>query len=235
MGKDEVRKLVAEVGGWLTDREGEFLYEHAKGCTGTGIVIEIGSWKGKSTIWLGRGAKAGKGVRVYAIDPYTGAYEHQRFDEVSTLEEFRRNIELAGISDIVVLMVMTSEEAAKDFAERAEFIFIDGDHGYESVKLYFELWFTKLIDDGVIALHDTLGWAGPKRVAKEFMFKSKVFKNAGFVDSIAFAQKVSQNTLRDRLRNRYILWLKVICEMANSLHLPKPFRTIGKRLTEAIQ
>src|SRR5438876_7135452 len=52
---DEVKRLVAGVPGWLTPNEGHALYEAARACTGRGVIVEIGSWKGKSTICLARG------------------------------------------------------------------------------------------------------------------------------------------------------------------------------------
>ncbi|WP_455277747.1 hypothetical protein [[Eubacterium] cellulosolvens] len=58
--KGRIKKLTDKVEGWLTDKEGELLYKLAKQCTGKGVIVEIGSWKGKSTIWLGMGSKNGK-------------------------------------------------------------------------------------------------------------------------------------------------------------------------------
>jgi hypothetical protein len=64
---DEIKKLVFKINGWLTDKEGELLYNLAKNCTGKGVIVEIGSWKGKSTIWLGKGSKAGKKLRFMQL------------------------------------------------------------------------------------------------------------------------------------------------------------------------
>jgi predicted O-methyltransferase YrrM len=75
---DEVKKFVDNIDGWLFEREGELLYDLAKNCTGKGVIVEIGSWKGKSTIWLGKGSKRGKKVLIYAIDPHTGSPETKR-------------------------------------------------------------------------------------------------------------------------------------------------------------
>lgn len=55
--KEEIKKLVERVDGWLTHGEGGLLYNLAKNCKGNGVIVEIGSWKGKSTIWLGAGSK----------------------------------------------------------------------------------------------------------------------------------------------------------------------------------
>ncbi len=122
----------------VTEREGKFLYTLAKKCKGSGVIVEIGSWKGRSTIYLAKGSKAGNSVRVYAIDPHTGSSEHkEKFGEVWTFDEFVKNIKSAGVDDIVTPIVKTSEEAAKEFDRPVELIFIDGAHEYEFVKKRF--------------------------------------------------------------------------------------------------
>ena len=213
----EIREVVAEVDGWLSDMEGEFLYNVAKNCKGKGVIVEIGSWKGKSTIWLAKGSKAGNKIRVYAIDPHIHG----------TFEEFKSNIKVAKVNDIIIPIIKTSEEAAKTFEEPVEFVFIDGAHEYEMVKLDFLSWFPKLLEGGIIALHDTTGWQGPKKVAKEFVYKSKNFRNVGLVSSITFAQKVRGNSKKDRLNSRCLLFLKYLCEFADRLHLPRPLKLKG--------
>ena len=195
---DNIKRSTGSIEGWLTADEGKFLYYAARNCIGTGVIVEIGSWKGKSTSYIGKGSKAGKRIKVYAIDPHIEG----------TCEEFKRNIKNAGLIDIVIPVVKTSKEAAKDFTEPVEFIFIDGDHEYESVKKDFELWFPKLINRGIIAFHDTVAWPGPRKVVKKYIFKSRYFKNVGFVDSITFAQKTIKNSLKDRLRNRSLFLFK---------------------------
>jgi len=193
--------------GWLLDAEGPLLYSLALNCKGRGAVVEIGSWKGKSTIYLGKGSKAGHSVTIYAVDPHTGGYEHKLFGGRATFEEFSSNIINAGVADIITPIVATSEEAANNFARPCELIFIDGSHEYTLVRIDFELWFPKLVDGGIIAFHDTLGWEGPRKVVTEFLFKSMNFKNIGFVQSIVFGEKVGQNSRIDRLRNRCVLFL----------------------------
>ncbi len=233
---EETKRLVKRIDGWLTDNEGELLYNLAKSCKGDGVIVEIGSWKGKSTIWLAKGSKAGNKLKVYAVDPHTGSSEHREmYGKVWTFEEFRRNIKDARVDDIVIPVLKTSEQATKFFDEPVEFIFIDGAHEYQLVKLDFELWFPRLIDGGIIAFHDTTWSAGPKEVAKEYVYKSEHFRNAGLVGSITFAEKVKQNCLRDRIRNRYILLLMNICEFAGRSYLPERIRIIGRRLTRLIQ
>jgi len=185
---EQIKGIVDKVDGYLKDREGILLYNLAQSCKGRGVIVEIGSWKGKSTIWLGKGSKMGRKVKVYAIDPHSGSSEHRKeYGEVWTFPEFSRNIKKAEIDDIVVPIVKTSAEASGDFAEPVELLFIDGAHEYEFVRLDFELWYPKLIDGGIMAFHDTRGWPGPKRVVNENLSK---FKNRGVVDEITYGQKL---------------------------------------------
>ena len=187
MEVNEVKKIVEKVDGWLEDEEGELLYRLAKNCLGKGRIVEIGSWKGKSTIWLAKGSKVGNKVKVYAIDPHVGA----------TFEEFKKNISNSQTDDIVIPIVKTSEEVAKDFNEPVELIFVDGSHEYETVKLDFELWVPKLIYGGTIAFHDTIIKPGPKKIVEEYVYKSKNFKNIGFVGSTTFAKKAKRIDIKD--------------------------------------
>jgi predicted O-methyltransferase YrrM len=77
---DVLEQHLRGVPGWLSDEEATALYELAKGCTGRGVIVEIGSFKGRSTICLGLGSQAGQGVPIYAIDAgrHRGACEADR-------------------------------------------------------------------------------------------------------------------------------------------------------------
>lgn len=186
----EIQNILDQVDGWLSEAEGKLLYNLAQNCLGNGVIVEIGSWKGRSTICLGLGSKNGNSVKVYAIDPHTGNSEHrQRYGHVWTFDEFQSNIAKMEVDNIIVPLVKTSEEAARDFDKPVEFIFIDGAHEYESVKKDFELWYPKLVNGGKIALHDVCYFPGPKAVADEFIYQSNNFNHIGAIDSIVFATK----------------------------------------------
>ena len=73
------------------------------------------------------------------------------------MEEFKRNIASAGLEELVTPIVKTSQDAAASFQDLAELLFIDGAHDYASTKADFHAWFPKLVDGGVVALHDTTG------------------------------------------------------------------------------
>jgi predicted O-methyltransferase YrrM len=204
---EEIKQCVDKVDGWLTDKEGELLYNFAKRCTGKGVIVEIGSWKGKSTIWLGKGSKKGSQVKIYAVDPHIGSTEHnEEYGKVWTFDEFQKNIKNAKVDDIVIPIVETSKEAAEKIDGPVELVFIDGAHEYSLVELDFRSWFPKMIDGGIMAFHDT-EWLGPKKVLEKYIYKSRNFRNIGRIDSVTFAEKVRKNSIKDWFKNRFLLLL----------------------------
>lgn len=233
---NDVKKMASNIQGWLTDNEGELLYNLAKSCASDGCIVEIGSWKGRSTIWLAMGSKRGCGVKVYAIDPHIGSSEHTKEGaRVYTFDEFMKNIKGAGCDDAIVPIVKSSEAASKSFDKPVGLVFIDGAHEYEPAKMDFELWFPKVVEGGIIALHDTIIWNGPRKVAQEKIFKSSNIKNVGFVDSISYGVKVSKIFFSDRIRNRYVLMLKKIYETARKITWLEPAKKFGKKAVRVLQ
>ena len=223
-----LRALIADIPGWLTDEEGEALYELASRCTGRGVIVEIGSWKGKSTTCLGLGSRAGKNVPIYAVDPHAD----YRFGE------FKANIERAGIADLVTPIPSLSQTAAPDFHEPIELLFVDGSHDYADVKADFDQWVPKLVEGGTIAVHDTTLWEGPKRVVEERIYHGTGFKDVRFVfGSTTVGTKVGHNTAADRLRARYSLSLKRGFELSYKARklVPGPLTRVGRRVLKAIR
>ena len=135
----EVQARVQGIEGFISDSQAEYLCMLAKNCGGT--IVEIGSWKGKSTVYLALGSKAGGGGRVYSIDPHRDAPDYTgAFGSEDTKPIFRQNIKRAGVDDIVIPLVMKSEEAAKGWTEPISLLWIDGAHVYENVKKDFLSW-----------------------------------------------------------------------------------------------
>jgi MMP 1-O-methyltransferase len=227
-----VKPLIADIPGWLTDEEGEALYDLARACTGRGAVVEIGSWKGKSTVCLGLGSKAGKSVPVYAIDPHAD----YRFGD------FKTNVERAGIADLVHPIASLSQAAADDFHEPIELLFVDGSHEYDLVLEDFEKWVPKVVDGGWVAFHDTTWTKGPRKVVGSAIYRSRAFKDVRFVvGSTTVGRKVERNSLGDRAHNRYVLGVKTAFWLGSSVLkkqrrlLPKSVERVGRRFLRAIQ
>lgn len=227
-----VKPLIADIPGWLTDEEGEALYELARGCTGSGVIVEIGSWKGKSTVCLGLGSQAGKSVPIYAVDPHAD----YRFGD------FKTNIERAGIAELVHPIASLSQAAADGFEQPIELLFVDGSHEYELVLEDFEKWVPKVVDGGSVAFHDTTWTEGPRKVVGHGIYRSRRFKDARFVvGSTTVARKVASNSLADRARNRYVLGLKTAFWVGSTALkkqrrlLPEPVERLGRRVLKALQ
>jgi len=227
-----VKPLIADVPGWLTDEEGEALYELAKRCSGRGAIVEIGSWKGKSTICLGLGSRAGGAVRIFAIDPHAD----YRFGD------FKTNVERAGIADLVTPIASLSQPAADGFDDPIELLFVDGSHEYDLVLEDFEKWVPKVVDGGWVAFHDTTWTAGPRKVVGQAVYRGRLFKDVRFVvGSLTVGRKVGRNALGDRLRNRYVLGVKTAFWLGSSALkkqrrlLPAPVERLGRRVLRAIQ
>jgi MMP 1-O-methyltransferase len=228
----KVKPLMADIPGWLTDEEGEALYELARSCTGDGVIVEIGSWKGKSTVCLGLGSQAGCSVPIYAIDPHAD----YRFGD------FKTNVERAGIAELVHPIASLSQPAADGFDEPIELLFVDGSHEYDLVLEDFEKWVPKVFDGGWVAFHDTTWTKGPRKVVGAAVYRSRRFKDARFVvGSTTVARKVGSNSFGDRVRNRYVLGVKTAFWLGSSAVkkqrrlLPKSVERLGRRALRAIQ
>jgi predicted O-methyltransferase YrrM len=179
--------------GWISPAESAYLYMVAKNCIGKGVILEIGCWKGKSTIFLAKGSKAGNNVKIYSVDPHTGSSEHRKLDPNTwTYPEFKSNIQIMNIDDIVVPIIKTSANASINWNKPIELLFIDGAHEYELVKQDFELWYPHVIKDGMVLMHDTdpkTSNPDPLKVCKEYMIESNNFYDLKKIDSLTSGMK----------------------------------------------
>lgn len=184
---ERARQRAARIEGWLSDAQGRALFDAAAAATGRGAIVEIGSWKGRSTTWLASGARLA-GHRVYAIDPHRRSREDPG---AATLDEFRGNLARNGLSDAVDALVMTSEEAAASIAGPVELLFIDGDHAYPAVRRDAELWLPRLIEGGIVMFHDvaTAAYTGPRRVFRELVCRGAAFHRIRRVGSMVVARR----------------------------------------------
>lgn len=190
----ELACFAERVPGWLTRKEGVLLYKLAKRCPPSWVIVEIGSWQGRSTSWLGHGSRAGASVPVYAVDPHRGGDEHAWTGCPETFALFMRTIQTAGLTDLVHPLVMTSREAAAGFDRPVGLLFIDGNHEYCSVNLDYSLWHPKLMPGGTIALHDACGRTGlpgPRRIVEEHILGTGAYRDIVQVGSIVAAIKAA--------------------------------------------
>lgn len=247
---DELEQKTAGIQGCVSRAEMRLLYDLAKNCTGAGIIVEIGSWKGKSTIALGLGSLHGNGAKVYAIDPHTGSPDQRRDEnELWSLDEFKKNIANAGLSSIVEPLVTTSEKAAIGWDKPIELIFIDANYHDESLtRRDFLTWTPHLVNGGIYALHNTIpsvagilegiplhGCEAPRIVLNDTILKSKIFKYKKAAGTITAMEKCVKNTRQDWLLNHLIQQKSSALYALHSMYLtltalPPPIKKILKQL-----
>ena len=164
-----LRELAEAAKGFMPPDEGLALYE--AGCqAGVDVpgapFVEIGSWCGKSTIYLGAAALQRETV-VLAVDHHRGSEENQAGWEhhdptlmdvetglLDTLPTFRRTIHEAGLDDSVLAVVADSPTFAAFFSTPCALVFIDGGHGTEPAHADYDAWSHRVADGGYLAIHD---------------------------------------------------------------------------------
>lgn len=159
-------RVARECKGFLDEDEGMRLYALAREYAALGPVLEIGSYCGKSAVYLGSGVKEAGGTLI-CVDHHRGSEEHQRGEEyhdpdlydpeaerMDSLHELRRTLRRAGLEEIAVLMVTTSERAAAVWRMPLGMVFIDGGHSQAQAHRDYEGWAEQVAPGGVLAIHD---------------------------------------------------------------------------------
>lgn len=178
MNKDGIPfELIQEVKGFLDEEEGLFLFQTAKEAGQRGPCLEIGSYCGKSAIYLGLGCKAHQGI-LFSIDHHRGSEEQQPGEQyfdpdlvdpvsgrLDTFPFFRRTIEKAGLEGTIVPMVCESALAARLWSMPLSLVFIDGGHSFESAYQDYQNWAKHILPGGYLLIHDI--FEDPKQGGQE--------------------------------------------------------------------
>jgi predicted O-methyltransferase YrrM len=180
-----------KVPGHLAENETRFLGLLAACVPARGTIVEIGSFKGRSTVMLAKVASHYGLGPVVAIDPHNSPIllDHQANPDASSYQDFLNSIRTAGVSNHVESLVAYSTDVAESWHRPIRLLWIDGDHSYDGAKKDLDNFFPHLVPGGVVAFHDALNaFPGPIRVFVEDVLGSDRFGPAGFVHSIAWAQ-----------------------------------------------
>lgn len=205
------------------------MYNAAKKVRGGNAIVEIGSWKGRSTVCLASGSKDGNKADIYAVDHHTGSSEHRRmFGKVDTFEDFRRNVREAGLSAFVKTIRDTSEKTALSFEKPVGLLFIDGSHEYKFVKLDFRLWFIKVVNGGSVVFHDSWHMLGPHLMTAIILIFSGRVKNPGVIDTITYFEKTERNSLAERFKNISFLFYRIFYGLSQTIRIMREMRRYEK-------
>src|ERR1700722_2466022 len=180
-----------KVAGHLEENEARFLGLLAACVPTRGAIVEIGSFRGRSTVMLAKVASHYGCGPVVAIDPHNSPIllDHQPNRAASSYQDFLDSVHAAGVSAHVEPHAAYSKEVANSWNRPIRLLWIDGDHSYEGAKNDLDGFFPHLVPRGVVAFHDALNaFPGPIRVFVEDVLRSNRFGPAGFVQSIAWAQ-----------------------------------------------
>jgi len=198
--------IIDNVKGFLDEDEGRCLYETALEAASFGPCLEIGSYCGKSTIYLGAACKKRRSI-LYAVDHHRGSEEQQPgeayfdadlFDPVSgqidTFREFRKTVASAGIEDAVVPIVCRSEIAGRHWAAPLSLVFIDGGHALETVRTDYDVWSRTIMAGGYLIMHDIFpnpadGGQAPYEVYRQAL-ASGLFQEINRVKTLGVLRKL---------------------------------------------
>lgn len=135
--------------GWIRSIPNLYNQQIEKATNGAHFV-EVGSFIGKSTVYMAvEIINSGKDIRFDTVDSFVAPY----MGEENPYQKFKENIE--PVKHVVNSYKMTSTEASKMYEDGSlDFVYIDADHSYESVKEDIAHWLPKVKSGGTIAGHD---------------------------------------------------------------------------------
>jgi len=168
------------VPGWLSKREAKLLFVAARNNFHRGRVVELGSYCGRSAIFLAGSLSGTNADQLICVDTFAGSPEHQlgqpKFDQrfyldgrVDTFDAFQGTCKAAGLLDRADAWRMTTLDAAKAFDGDVSVLFVDADHAYDAVSADLAAWLPQMVSGGIVILHDVGRWEGPTRAAADLL------------------------------------------------------------------
>ncbi len=191
--------------GFMPPDEGLALYQHACAVSVAGPFLEVGSYCGKSAIYLGAAARESDRL-LFALDHHRGSEENQAgwewhepdlvdpdIGKMDTLPFFRRAVHDAGLEGTVVALVGESAPVAAAWQTPLALLFIDGGHGKEPAHRDYQGWVPQVALGGVLLIHDVFpnpedGGRPPFEIWERAM-NSGAFKEIGATGSLRALQR----------------------------------------------
>jgi hypothetical protein len=196
-----VNETLAETEGWLTEDQARRLF--ARASAAHGAVVEIGSFRGRSTIVLASAAPS-----VVAIDPHAGSDRGpQEIAADSALgaadhEAFRANLERAGVAERVRHVRRSSADAHGDVDGPVALLYVDGAHRYGPARADLAGWGARVVPGGAMLVHDAFSSVGVTLALLTECVPSSRWRYAGRTGSLAEYERAE---LRGRARVRNAL------------------------------
>ncbi len=240
---DDIAASVATVDGWMTPDQGRRLFTAAARCPPGGRIVEIGSFRGKSTIVLATAAP--EGVEVVAIDPHAGndrgpqefsGFEAEAADDHAV---FEANLAAAGVAGRVRHVRVFSNEAHADVGDPIDVLYIDGAHRYAPARRDIADWGRRVADGGTMLIHDSFSSIGVTCATLRELSVGRRFRYVGRSRTLAEYRADLPGGVRARGANLVRLlaqlpWFakNVALKVALSLGLGKLVRRLGRQPPE---
>jgi len=197
---------ISAIKGFMDPEEGAALYEAAFQTAAQGPVMEVGSYCGKSTVYLGAACKA-RGALLFALDHHRGSEENQpgwehhdadlwdaRAGVMDTMPFFRDTIRRAQLEDTVVAIVTQSRLAARHWNIPLSMLFIDGGHSLEMAMADYRGFSGHVMPGGILAIHDIFPDPGDGGQAPFEIYKlalaSGMFEKMAMVKSLGLLRRI---------------------------------------------
>jgi len=180
---------IGDVEGWLSEGQARRLGHAGRELTPPGQIVEIGSFRGRSTIVLSRAAA--EGIQLVAIDPHAGgdrgpqeiAPEAERGN--SDNEIFRANLERAGVNGRVRHVRRFSDQAHADVDGPIDLLYVDGAHRYRPARDDIAAWGARVPLGGTLLVHDAYNAIGVMLAQLRLLFFSGRWRYVGRTRSLA--------------------------------------------------
>ncbi len=188
-GFDEALTAVRDVEGWMTDAQARRLWDAARAVPPIGRIVEIGSFRGRSTIILGKAAA--DDVELVAIDPHGGMdrgpneYNPDAVLGDADYDTFHANLDRAGVDERVQHVRRASQDALDAVAGELDMLYIDGAHRYRFAKPDIERWGPRVRPGGSMLIHDSYNAVGVMLAQLRLLFFGATFRYVGRDGSLA--------------------------------------------------
>ncbi len=199
------KHLLTRIKGFLDEEEGQRLYDIALEASKMGPCLEIGSYCGKSAVWLGTACRENAQV-LFSVDHHRGSEEQQPGEEyfdpelfdprtfrTDSFALFRQTLETAGLEDTVIPIVCRSELAARAWGTRLSLVFIDGGHSFATAFADYNSWAGHIMPGGYLLIHDIFpnpkdGGQAPHQVY-QFALASGLFEQLPMCKSLGILKR----------------------------------------------
>jgi len=182
------------VEGWMTDAQAQRLWRAARSVA-TGQIVEIGSFRGRSTVILARAAEPG--TRVIAIDPHGGGDRgpQEIFPDAirgdTDFDRFHANLRAAGVDDRVRHVRRPSSQALSEVDGPLALLYVDGAHRYRPALDDLRRWGERVAPGGTMLIHDSFNAAGVMLAQLRLLVASSRWRYVGRSGSLAEYERVS--------------------------------------------